>query len=305
MFKRHKPGLSPYLPPKPVSWWRWALGTFLIVIAWVFGGSFLSLAILPYSGVDPKVLVGGGDIFSAMPGWGFLLIALVSFIPLFIAVMVAYRFVLGIRVSYLFSSLNRFRWWRVALGFFVWLGLIGGPVLAGLLFYPGQYQYNFSASSFIPFAVVGILLLPIQTSSEELLFRGWLLQWIGGRVRNIALLSIISGAAFALPHLLNPEAGGDIIGAFLGYFSVGFALAWVTIRDRSLEVALGAHLSNNLFAGLLFGYEGGVLPAEAIFVSGPVEWGVSNLLGILIIPVFILLTRAGRPVARSTENNSV
>ena len=124
-------------------------------------------------------------------------------------------------------------------------------------------------------------------------------------MRNIFLLSGISGAAFAVPHLLNPEAAGDILGAFLGYFSVGFSLAWVTVRDRSLEVAIGAHLSNNIFAGLVFGYEGGSLPAEAVFVSGPVEWGASNLLGVLIIPIFILLTRAGRPVAKSVQGSTV
>ena len=127
--------------------------------------------------------------------------------------------------------------------------------------------------------------------------RGWVLQWAGRRIGNIVVLSVIGGVAFSLPHLLNPEVAGDFLGAFLGYFSVGFALAWVTVRDRSLEIAIAAHLSNNLFAALVVGYEGGALPADALFVAGPIEWGTNNIVGLLFVPLFILFTRAGRPKA--------
>jgi len=97
--------------------------------------------------------------------------------------------------------------------------------------------------------------------------------------------------------MLNPEVAGDFLGAFFGYLTVGFALAWVTVRDRSLEVAIGAHMSNNLFAALIVGYEGGALPADALFVAGPIEWGTNNIVGLLVVPLFILLTRPGRPKA--------
>jgi hypothetical protein len=79
-----------------------------------------------------------------------------------------------------------------------------------------------------------------------------------------------------------------------GYGMVGFALAWVTIRDRSLEIAIGAHAANNLFAALVVGYEGGALPAEAPLVSsGDVDWSIDNLLSIVLIPLFIVISRLG------------
>ena len=289
--------LPRYTTPRSVRGWRWFLGTVLILVAWLVGGSLLGLVVLPYTGVDPLVLFEEGDIQGSMPGWGFLLFALVTFIPLFVGVLVAYRLVLGVKLRYLFSRVNRFRWWRVALGFWVWLVLIGGPVVISVVANPEDYRFNYQPETFIPFAVVGVLLLPIQTTAEELFFRGWVLQWAGKRVGNIILLSIISGVTFSIPHLVNPEVAGDVLGAFLGYFTVGFALAWVTVRDRSLEVAIGAHLSNNLFAALLVGYEDGALPADALFVSGPIEWGTSNLVGLITVPLFILATRAGRPKA--------
>jgi uncharacterized protein len=303
MAQRKGRGLPGYTTPTPVRAWRWILGTLVILACWLVGGSLLGLALLPYTGVDPAVLVEGGDILGGMPGWGFLFFALITFIPLFLGVLIAYRFVLGVKLRYLFSTVQEFRWWRVGLGFWVWLVLIGGPVVISLVATPDEYRFNFQPGTFIPFALVGILLLPIQTTAEELFFRGWVLQWAGQRVGNILVLSIISGVAFSVPHLLNPEAAGDVLGAFFGYFTVGFALAWVTVRDRSLEVAIGAHLSNNLFAALIVGYEGGALPADALFVSGPIEWGASNLLGVLVVPLFILLTMPGRPRAPKMTNS--
>ena len=273
------------------------MGTLVILFLWLVGGTILGLVFLPYTGVNPEILLEGGDVLGVMPGWGFLFFALITFVPLFLGVLLAYRWILGVKLRYLFSTIQDFRWWRVGLGFWVWLILIGGPVVVSLVVAPDQYSFNFQPETFIPFALVGFLLLPIQTTAEELFFRGWILQWAGKRIGNIIVLSVISGAAFSLPHMLNPEVAGDFLGAFFGYFTVGFALAWVTVRDRSLEVAIGAHMSNNLFAALIVGYEGGALPADALFVAGPIEWGTNNIVGLLVVPLFILLTRPGRPGA--------
>ena len=289
--------LPRYTTPSPVRAWRWLVGTLAILILWLVGGSLLGLVFLPFTGVEPSILVEGGDVLGAMPGWGYLFFALITFVPLFMGVLIAYRWILGVKLRYLFSPIQGFRWWRVGLGFWVWLILVGGPVVVALLGSPEAYRFNYQPETFIPFAVVGLLLLPIQTTAEELFFRGWVLQWAGKRVGNILVLSVISGAAFSIPHLLNPEVAGDFVGAFLGYFTVGFALAWVTVRDRSLEIAIGAHLAHNLFAALVVGYEGGALPADALFVSGPIEWGANNIVGLVVVPLFILLTRAGSPKA--------
>ena len=176
--------------------------------------------------------------------------------------------------------------------------------MVGILANPEAYRFEPQWETFLPFLIVGLVLLPMQTTAEELFFRGWIIQWAAGGWSNIWWLSTLSGVLFSLPHLLNPEATGDLLGAFVGYFTVGFALGWVTVRDRSLEIAIGAHMSNNLFAGLVVGYEGGALPAEALFVTEPIEWGASNLVGALVIPLFLLLTRPGRPTKALLRENA-
>ena len=292
---RRSEALPRYTTPTSVRGWRWILGTLFILASWLIGGTLLGLAFLPYTGVDPLDLFETEDILGAMPSWGYLFFALITFVPLFLGTLIAYRFILGVKLRYLFSTITPFRWWRVGLGFWVWVTLIGGPVLISIAAGSEAYAFSLDPVTFLPYLVVALLLLPIQTTSEELFFRGWIIQWAAKRSGNILWLSALSGALFAVPHLLNPEASGDIVGAFVGYFSVGFALGWVTVRDRSLEIAIGAHLSNNLFAALVVGYEGGALPAEAVYVTESLEWGASNLVGLLVVPLFILLTRPGRP----------
>lgn len=300
--------LPRYTTPRPVRTWRWIVGTLFILVSWLVGGSLLGLGLLPYTGVDPVALFTTDDILGAMPSWGYLFFALITFVPLFLATLIAYRFILGIKLRYLFSTINQFRWWRVAMGFWVWIILVGGPAFISVATGSDEYTFSFDPVTFVPYLIIALLLLPIQTTSEELFFRGWVIQWAARGSGNILWLSVLSGVLFSLPHLLNPEAAGDIVGAFFGYFSVGFALGWVTVRDRSLEVAIGAHLSNNLFAALIIGYEGGALPAEALYTTESLEWGASNLVSLLIIPLFILLTRPGRPKAekhlQATDANS-
>jgi membrane protease YdiL (CAAX protease family) len=296
--------LPAFSPPHPVKRWRWFVGTIVILVSWLVGGTLLGLVLLPYTGVDPAALVNGGDVLAAMPAWGYLFFALITFVPLFLGTLIAYRFVLGVKLRFLFSTFDNFRWWRVALGFWVWLLLVGGPVVVGILANPEAYRFEPRWETFLPFLIVGLVLLPMQTTAEELFFRGWIIQWAAGGWSNIWWLSTLSGVLFSLPHLLNPEATGDLLGAFVGYFTVGFALGWVTVRDRSLEIAIGAHMSNNLFAGLVVGYEGGALPAEALFVTEPIEWGASNLVGALVIPLFLLLTRPGRPTKALLRENA-
>ncbi len=291
-----------YSTPRRVKAWRWWLGTLVILAFWFVGGTALSFVVLPWTGVDVEGFFVDGDLYGAFPSWGFLLFALVSFIPLLIGVLVSYRVILGVRLRRLFASGVPFRFWRVIWGAFAWVAVMGTPTLVAVAAAPEDFQGSFSWEAFLPYAIIGLMLLPVQTTAEEVFFRGWLIQWWGNRIRSIWLLSILSGIFFALPHLANPEAAGALIPAMFGYGIIGFALAWVTVRDRSLEIAIGAHAANNIFAGLVVGYEGGALPAEAPFIADAVDWSGENLFTVLLIPLFIILSRLGRTRTTPTRD---
>jgi len=285
-----------FTPPVRIKRWRFWVGTLAIVCVWAIAGTILSLVIIPFTGVDAVAFFVDGDVFGAFPGWGFMLFALVSFIPLFVGTIVAYRFLLGRPAKQLFAVGVPFRMRRVWWGFFTWLLVMLGPSILLLAMFPSEngYEWNFDQAAFIPFAIVTILLIPVQTTAEEVFFRGWLMQWFSQRFSSIWILSALSGIAFALPHMANPEAVSQPVLAFVTYALVGFVLGWVTVRDRSLEIAIGAHAAHNLFLTLIAGYEGGTLPAEALFVTDSAELGVGNVVfTVALIPVFIVVSRWG------------
>jgi len=92
------------------------------------------------------------------------------------------------------------------------------------LIYPGRYVWTLNLTRFLPFLFLALFFIPIQTSAEELFFRGYLLQEIGLRSRNIWVLSCISGLLFGLPHLLNPEATVNF--PLLGFYYFAFGFSW-------------------------------------------------------------------------------
>jgi membrane protease YdiL (CAAX protease family) len=101
-----------------------------------------------------------------------------------------------------------------------------------------------------------------------LVFRGYALQGFSLLTRRPALIAIGSSMLFAVPHLLNPEV--HQYGAFvmtLNYFAIGMVLAAVTLRDGSLELAIGLHAANNTFLALVANYEGSALTTEAVFTA--------------------------------------
>jgi membrane protease YdiL (CAAX protease family) len=67
-------------------------------------------------------------------------------------------------------------------------------------------------------------------------------------------------------------------------------LSWVTWRDRSLEVAIGAHFANNLLAGIFISTQDSALPSASLLTTPEIAWGASAIVSVLMVPIFIWLT---------------
>jgi hypothetical protein len=67
-------------------------------------------------------------------------------------------------------------------------------------------------------------------------------------------------------------------------------LAWVTYRDKSLELAIGAHFANNLLAALLVSSQDSALPSVSLLTVPEVAWGPAALVSVVMVPIFIWLT---------------
>jgi len=256
-------------------WYRYLLSFVFIIFLWqIIGG-------IPYALV--YFLEKTDQLYLSYLTQSF------SFICFLLATGLAVRFIHKRPVISLVTSQSRINWKKIWLPGVLWLFLSVWVTLGDALFHPDSYRLAFDFRQWMPFALTALLLTPIQTTAEEWLFRGFILQGLGRITRNQIILILLSGILFALPHFLNPEMQIDFLLLALFYFSFGAFLTWMTLRYQTLELALGVHAANNLFAVIVANYEGSALPSPAIFMANGLDPVYSLLSFLAAAIIFILL----------------
>lgn len=256
-------------------WWHWLLGTYLIITIWFLGSPLLFNA--------SDALLGSGS------AWQQLARELSTFVPFFIATPLVWRYILKRDVALLINARGRVDVRRITHGFAVWFGISAVSSVVDYLVNPGSYRWSFSASTFVPYAIVILLLLPLQTSAEEFFFRGWILQW--AHVWSVPVKVVFGGVLFALPHLGNPEAAGHELPALAAWFILGAGWSFVSLRDGGIELALGAHFANNLFSLMVVGYDGAALPTSAVLTTSQLNIEGTAIALVFAMSLFVAITR--------------
>ena len=129
--------------------------------------------------------------------------------------------------------------------------------------------------------------------SEEVLFRGYMVQIIGRFTGNRAVLVALPGLIFAALHLGNPEVGYGGGWAIATYVLVALYLTWLVIRGDGLEYAFGLHLGINLFVFSIMGSTASPYPAPTIFFVDTINYaaGLPIMIAIFGIHYWVLFGR--------------
>lgn len=277
------------------------LGLALILFFWrVLGASLSMVALRLWAMVDgnPETAVNleTSLVTGVDPIISYIAFSL-SFGMLIVGVFVVIRFVHERPFRSLITPWQKMNWRRLGQGFGLWLLLVALASGVEYLLNPDIYTFVLNPRRFIPFAVAVLLLTPMQTTAEELLFRGYLLQATGHLSRNFWLLALINGIIFMAPHLGNPELAADAILLPLYYFSFGLFFAFVTLRDNSAELAIGAHAANNLYAALFANYANSALQTESILLVTELD-GLFSLIAFWVTAVIFYTILLGTKIER-------
>lgn len=179
----------------------------------------------------------------------------------------------------------RFGFGTVALSFIAML-------VVGYFIDPESVQWNFKPKLFALLVLISVIMVPLQTSAEELFFRGYLMQGLG-RIFPMRLLPfVITSTLFGLLHFANPEVDklGDII--LITYLSTGFFLGAITLIDEGLELALGFHAGNNLFLSLFLTSDWTVFQTDSLFINMSEPNVAAYIIGPLIMYSVLFLVYA-------------
>ncbi|HEV2334832.1 MAG TPA: CPBP family intramembrane glutamic endopeptidase [Stellaceae bacterium] len=132
-------------------------------------------------------------------------------------------------------------WRRLAIGGAVQLAILAGELaLVHALF---GWPWRMSLAVGLPLFVLAMCLIPLQSASEEILFRGYLTQSLGRIVRSRVLIAAAVALVFGALHL---NSRGSLTVPYFFVLSLVFSL--VSLRDEGLELAIGGHAGINMFA---------------------------------------------------------
>ncbi|MEO3782231.1 CPBP family glutamic-type intramembrane protease [Actinocorallia sp. B10E7] len=270
-------------------WWRPVLGTFsltaavfvtviVVFVAWMVGHAVVT-------GEPPQVaekenqLVGGPleDLALQLT----LLGALIPLVPL--TVWIFSRRPMGTVIS----VLGRMRWrWLgaclLAALVYIAVSLVTGMIVTAVFTDDPLLGDWVGWRAFLGPALVILLLVPFQSSAEEFVFRGWVLQAIGGctlrrpdgTYRNA--LTRVMGRAFGTPwpaiaisSALFVAGHGYRSWAMVDIFVWAVVCGWLAVKTGGLEAPIALHVLNNLLA---FGVTAAAGELEDSLQQGAAPW---------------------------------
>lgn len=272
---------------------------------WLYVSGFLIVLVAAILFSLPTVLVT--DLKTqkpSVPAYQYLAIAILQFVGIIVGLWVVMKYLHQRPFKTLITPLAEINWKRIAQSAGLWFGI---TIAVELLFYnifPEMYRFTLKMEDFMPAFVVGILLIPIQSTAEELLFRGYLLQGIG--MKNIWAGIVITGIFFGLAHGLNPET--EKVGFALGmsyYISVGLFFALLAILDKKLELPIGIHAANNVYSFLIVSYPDSVLPSPSIFSLSELNFPLMIVGWVITVIIYVFLANkifGLQPTIENQEN---
>ncbi len=201
------------------------------------------------------------------------------------------KFLHGQSITSLTTSRKKVDWKRIFFSFLVWGFITVAMTLLAYFTSPEDFEYNFNPVKFLVFFIMAIVLIPLQTSFEEYLFRGYAMQGLGLATKSRAIPFIVTSILFGLMHIANPEVGKLGLTIMVYYIGTGFFLGILTLMDDGLELALGFHAANNLVGALLVTSDWTAFQTHSILkdVSQP-SAGFDIFIPVLIIyPLLLIL----------------
>jgi membrane protease YdiL (CAAX protease family) len=147
--------------------------------------------------------------------------------------------------------------------------------------------HGIDPASWIPMLFLAAVAFFVQASTEEMVYRGYLAQWVAAFTRSPLLILGIPALVFSAPHFGNVASDAGYL-ILLPYVVMGLVLGLVAWRSGSLWMGAGIHMGNNWFITMFVGNEAERLPKVSMFTttgSGSV-WEM--VIGHLVLGVVLL-----------------
>jgi membrane protease YdiL (CAAX protease family) len=180
------------------------------------------------------------------------------------------------------------------------VGLASTLIFGGLGLLQIRLQVPDPGAWLLLLAVAGVGLL-IQTGTEELMYRGYLTQFVRRYTASPILFIGVPALIFSAMHIGNIAEFGGHWYALLPNLVSALLYAWFAYRTGALWTAIGLHWANNLGNSVLVGTDIDVIPSLAPVIIERPSFGLA--LGVTVfgaVLTFVVLEALIRRQERVT-----
>lgn len=271
--------------------WKYLIGSVFIITASFIGQIPFTLAIyFNYNGKGAFPTDNDAALKMLEPNLTLFLV-MISFVFAFAGVWFVVKYLHHQTLLSVTTSRRKVDWSRILFSFVLWSFF---SILSFLFVYlqsPENFVWNFKLIPFLILVLMGTILIPIQTSTEEYVFRGYLMQGFANLAQNKWFPLMMTSLIFGSMHWFNPEVTkmGNII--MIYYIGTGLFLGVITLMDEGMELALGFHAANNLIGALLVTSDWSVFQTNSIFkdMSQP-SAGFDVILPVVVVyPILLFI----------------
>jgi len=268
--------------------WKYLLGSFIVIIFSILGQLPLSLFItadaISEAGGDPMIALRNLDKNLQ------LFLILIPFVFGFLGLYLVIKKLHNRNFVSITTSRSKVDWRRIIHSFILWGSIIITFISADFFINSEDYQINFKFEKFFILLIIGFILIPIQTSLEELLFRGYLFQGFSLYFKRPWIGLFLTSFIFGCLHIFNPEVQKLGLGILIYYIGTGLFLGIITLMDQGIELALGFHAANNLITALLVTSSWTAFQTESILIdiSDPSLVGETIISMLILYPLFYI-----------------
>lgn len=257
--------------------WRFIITIFLVIVFHIIGillTGFIAIAL--NDGIKPDSI--SDFISNNSNAYTSVIILNLPFILSLIALLLSVKIIHKRNLISLFNSKTKLAWNKLILGASLFLILRLCQETITYFFYSDEFNFNLNPNTFFPLFLISLVIIPIQTSFEEIFHRGYLLQTFAYFFKYPWIAIVLTSIIFGLLHA-GTHSEIEVISYFI---IIGLGLCIIVIVTNGLEVVLGMHAVQNLFSLIVTDSNS----EPAIFVSNAPDGGI---LGWLIAPIVFLI----------------
>ena len=246
--------------------WRYALGIFIIFIFTQIGSIPFIIAIFNKVGLEGAANLDPSKMMTILENSNLTFFyTLLTFFVGFIGFLIVIKYLHNQSFLSITTSRKTIDYKRILTSFTAISTILVLNILFSFLISPDDYILQFNLNDFLILLLIAVIFIPVQTSLEEYVFRGYLMQGLGVMFNNKWLPLILTSFSFGFLHFYNPEIMklGSIL--LVHYVATGLFLGILTLMDDGMELALGFHAGNNLLIALIVTADWTVFQTTSIF----------------------------------------